>query len=112
MLWRLAMDYCFNGEARAKAILDKAGPFFDGIGATNIGDGYNVADGAQTAGNHNMAFIGPAGAAGMAGWPSLLNGAFTYGVNNTASDTAYFTNTLKVVTMIMMSGNMLDYAHQ
>lgn len=111
MLWRMAMDYCFNGEPRAKALLDKAGPFFNGIGATNVGDGYNVANGSQTAGNHNMAFIGPAGVAGMAGWQSLLDGAFGYGVN-TAGDNAYFTNTLRVVTMLMMSGNLLDYAHQ
>ena len=111
MLWRMTMDYCFNGEPRAKALLDKAGPFFNGIGATNVGDGYNVANGSQTAGNHNMAFIGPAGVAGMAGWQSLLDGAFGYGVN-TAGDNAYFTNTLRVVTMLMMSGNLLDYAHQ
>jgi len=110
-LWRIAMDYCFNGEPRAKAILDKAGPFFNGIGASNIGDGYNVADGSQTSANHNMAFIGPAGIAGMAGWQSLLDGAFMFGANS-AGDNAYFTNSLRVVTMLMMSGNLLDYAHQ
>jgi len=111
MLWRMAMDYCFNGEPRAKAMLDKAGPFFSGIGASNIGDGYNVANGSQTSGNRNMAFIGPAGVAGMAGWQSLLDGAFTFGMGS-AGDSAYFTNTLRVVMMLMMSGNLLDYSHQ
>jgi len=111
MPWRLAMDYCFNGEARAKAILDKMGPFFNNIGASNVGDGYNVATGAQTQGNHNMAFIGPAGVSGMAGWQTLLDGAYTFGTNG-AGDNAYFTNTLRVVTMLMMSGNLLDYSHQ
>jgi len=105
------MDYCFNGEPRAKAMLDKAGPFFSGIGASNIGDGYNVANGSQTSGNRNMAFIGPAGVAGMAGWQSLLDGAFTFGMGS-AGDSAYFTNTLRVVMMLMMSGNLLDYSHQ
>jgi endoglucanase len=111
--WRIAMDYCFNGEARAKAYLDKAGMFFSGIsgGAANIGDGYDVASGNQTSGNHNMAFIGPAGVVGMAGWQSLLDGAFMFGANG-AGDNAYFTNSLRVVSMIMMSGNLLDYAHQ
>jgi hypothetical protein len=47
----------------------------------------------------------------MAGWQSLLDGAFNYGAT-TAGDNAYFTNTLRVVTMLMMSGNLLDYAHQ
>jgi hypothetical protein len=105
------MDYCFNGEARAKTYLDKMGPFFNGIGATNVADGYNVTTGAQTTGNHNMAFIGPAGVVGMAGWQSLLDGAFMYGANG-AGDNAYFTNSLRVVMMLMMSGNLLDYSHQ
>jgi len=109
--WRIAMDYCFNGEPRAKAILDKMGPFFNNIGAANIGDGYNVATGAQTAANHNMAFIGAAGVAGMAGWQTLLDGAYTFGTTS-AGDNAYFTNSLRVVTMLMMSGNLLDYSHQ
>jgi endo-1,4-beta-D-glucanase Y len=110
MPWRIAMDYCFNGEQRALDYLQKVGPFFDGIGASNIGDGYTTS-GSQTQGNHNMAFIGTAGTAGMAGWPNLLNGAFTFGVAG-AGDSAYFTNSLRVVTMLMMSGNLLDYSQR
>jgi endo-1,4-beta-D-glucanase Y len=109
--WRIAMDYCFNGEPRALTYLQLVGPFFDGIGASNIGDGYNTSTGTPTSNNHNMAFIGTAGTAGMAGWPNLLNGAFTFGVNG-AGDNAYFTNSLRVVTMLMMSGNLLDYSQQ
>lgn len=108
--WRIAMDYCFNGEPRALTYLQLVGPFFNGIGASSIGDGYTTS-GTQTSGNHNMAFIGTAGTAGMAGWPNLLNGAFTFGVNG-AGDNAYFTNSLRVVTMLMMSGNLLDYSQQ
>ena len=108
MPWRIAMDWCFNGEPRAKAYLDKAGAFFNGIGAANLGDGY-ANNGTQTSGNHNMAVIGPAGTAGMAGFPTLLDGAFSFGVNG-AGDGAYYTNTLRVVSMLMMSGNLLDYS--
>jgi endo-1,4-beta-D-glucanase Y len=108
MPWRIAMDYCFNGEPRAKAYLDKIGPFFNGMTASNIGDRYNTSGGGPTSSNHNMAFIGTAGVAGMAGWPTLLNGAFTFGVNG-AGDNAYFTHSLRVVTMLMMSGNLIDY---
>ncbi|MGC4088350.1 MAG: glycosyl hydrolase family 8 [Polyangiaceae bacterium] len=85
--WRIAMDYCFNGEPRAKEYLDKIGPFFNNIGATNIVDGYDPASGSPTGGPKNMAFIGPAGVAGMAGWPSLLDGAYNYGVSGGGSDT-------------------------
>jgi endo-1,4-beta-D-glucanase Y len=108
--WRIAMDYCFNGNMMALAYLQKVGPFFNGVGAANIGDGYN-STGTQTSGNHNMAFIGPAGVAGMAGWPSLTDGAFNFGVSNPGNgNDAYFPQSLRVVTMLMMSGNFLDYS--
>ncbi len=112
MPWRIAMDYCFNNEPRALTYLQKVGPFFNGVGAANIGDGYSLT-GQQTSGNHNMAFIGTAGVAGMAGWPSLLDGAFNYGVSNPGNgNDAYFPQSLRVVTMLMMSGNFLDYSKQ
>src|SRR4030095_1816669 len=95
-------------EPRAKAYLDKVGAFFNNIGAANIGDGYNPSSGQQTSGNKNMAFIGPAGVAGMAGWQSLLDGAFSYGATNNGGDGAYFPQSLRVVTMLMMSGNFVD----
>jgi endoglucanase len=111
--WRIAMDYCFNNEPRALTYLQKVGPFFNGIsgGAANIGDGY-MQNGTQTSGNHNSAFIGPAGVAGMAGYPTLLDGAFNFNVSNPSGNNAYFTQSLRVVTMLMMSGSFLDYSQQ
>ena len=106
--WRIAMDYCFNDEPRAKAYLMKIGAFFDGIGAANIGDGYSLT-GMATSPNKNMAFIGPAGVAGMAGWPKLLDGAFMFGAEN-LGDQNYYPQSLRIVTMLMMSGNFLDYS--
>jgi endo-1,4-beta-D-glucanase Y len=109
--WRIAMDYCFNSEPRAKTYLTAIGAYFNGVGAANIGDGYTSPNGPVTSNNHNSAFIGPAGAAGMAGYPTLLNDAFNFGVTppNAASNNSYFAQSLKVVTMLMMSGNFLDY---
>ena len=101
------MDYCFNGEPRALTYLMKVGPFFQGIGAANIGDGYSLT-GMVLSPNKNMAFIGPAGVAGMAGFPMLLNDAFTFGAMN-LGDKQYYPQSLKIVTMLMMSGNFLDY---
>lgn len=109
--WRIAMDYCFNGEPRAQAYLARVGPFFNNIGASNIGDGYSLT-GSQTSGNKNMAFIGPAGVAGMAGYPQLLEGAFMFGATSNGGDGSYYPQSLKVVTMLMMSGNFLDYTQQ
>jgi hypothetical protein len=107
--WRIAMDYCENAEPRAKAYIDLIGAFFNGVGASNIGDGYNTSSGTATSNNHNMAFVGPAGVAGMVGYPTLLDGAFTFGANNTDGDTSYFGQSLRVLTMLMMSGNFVDY---
>ena len=107
--WRITMDYCFNSEARAKTYIDKIAPFFVSQGAvSNIGDGYSLT-GQKTSSFPNMAFIGPAGVSGMAGYPSLLNDAFTYGATGTGGTTPYYQQTLRVITMLMMSGNFLDY---
>lgn len=37
---RMAQDYCWNGDPRAKAYLDKISKFFVNIGAHRISDGY------------------------------------------------------------------------
>ena len=107
--WRIAMDWCFNGEPRAKAYLDKVGAFFNSqLPVTNIGDGYSLT-GQKVMSNPNMAFIGTAGVAGMAGWPQLMNDAFTYGATGTGGTTRYYQQALRLITMLMMSGNFLDY---
>ena len=107
--WRIALDYCFNNEPRALAYLNKIGGFFSALGAGNIGDQYAVT-GAQTMGNKNMAFIGTAGVAGMASYQSLVDGAFMYGATNNGGNTAYFPQSLRVLTMLMMSGNFVDFS--
>ncbi|HWA74940.1 MAG TPA: glycosyl hydrolase family 8 [Polyangiaceae bacterium] len=105
--WRIAMDYCFNGEPRALEYLQKIAPFFDKIGAGNIVDGYRV-DGTAIGNVRNMAFIGPAGVAGMVAHPSLLDGAFNFGTMNGGGDQAYYPQSLRVITLLMMSGNFID----
>lgn len=107
--WRIAMDYCFNGEPRAKAYLDKIGAFFNNIGAANIVDGYNL-NGTPTGNVKNMAFTGPAGVAGMANpsYQKLLDDAFAFGVSG-GNDMSYYPQSLRVLTMQMMSGNFIDF---
>lgn len=109
--WRIGMDYCFNGEPRAKTYLDLVGTFFDGVGVSNIGDGYSLT-GMRTSDFPNMAFIGPAGVAGMAGHQKLLDDAFTFGATGNGGTTGYFQQSLRVITMLMMSGNLVDYSQQ
>jgi endo-1,4-beta-D-glucanase Y len=107
--WRIAMDWCFNGEPRAKAYLDKVGAFFNSqLPVSNIVDGYSLT-GSKTVAYQSMAFIGTAGVAGMAGWPQLMNDAFNFGATGTGGNTQYYQQSLRLITMLMMSGNFLDY---
>jgi len=110
--WRIAMDWCFNKEPRAQAYLMKVGGFFSPMASNigNIGDGYSL-NGSVSSNNHNMAFIGPIGVAGMAGFPALVDAAFSYGVTN-QGDQNYFPSSLRMISMLMMSGNFLDYTKQ
>jgi endo-1,4-beta-D-glucanase Y len=105
--WRIGLDYCLNGEARARTYLMKIGAFFNGITAPNVGDGYALS-GSVKSNNKNMAFIGPAGVSGMVGYPSLVDGAFNYGSSG-QGDQSYFPSSLRVLTMLTMSGNFLDF---
>ena len=107
--WRIAMDYCFNGEPRALEYLQKIAPFFDKIGAPNIVDGYR-ADGTPIGSVRNMAFIGPAGIAGMVAHQKLLDDAFTFGTTNGGGDQSYYPQSLKVISLLMMSGNFIDFS--
>jgi len=108
--WRIGMDYCFNEEPKALAYLTKIGAFFGGKGAANIVDGYAVGSGNPTGNTKNMAFIGPAGIAGMPtslNLQTLLDGAFMFGVSTTSND--YYKDSLRVITMLFMSGNFVDF---
>jgi endo-1,4-beta-D-glucanase Y len=112
MPWRIAMDYCFNNETRAHDYLTKIGGFFNNIGGGpgNICDSYNANGTQGNTCNHNLAFIGPAGVSGMAGFPNLVNNAFNLMVNPPQGNQNYFPQSLRVLSMLMMSGNFLDYS--
>lgn len=107
--WRIGMDYCWNDEPRALAYLMAIGGYFtNNGGVASIGDGYASPDGPAISRNQNSAFIGPAGVAGMAaGFAKLRDDAFNF---NGGGNNSYFAQSLRVLSMLMMSGNMLDYS--
>jgi endo-1,4-beta-D-glucanase Y len=110
MPWRIGMDACWNNEPRAITYLTAIGNYFNSNGGVSgIGDAYTSPNGPKTSSNQNSAFIGPAGIAGMAvGLGTLRDNAFSF--NNTSSNNSYFAQSLRVLSMLMMSGNMLDYS--
>jgi hypothetical protein len=44
----------------------------------------------------------------MAGFPTLLDGAFTYGASG-QGDQSYYPSSLRMISMLMMSGNFVDF---
>jgi endo-1,4-beta-D-glucanase Y len=115
--FRLAQDYCWFGEPRALAYLQKINAFHAGVGAANLVDGYNL-DGTPFAGAnlHLAAFVGGAGVGAMAtpehaklrdeayvaiaGWQSLLGGSL------------YYNESWSMLSLLMMSGHFEDLTAQ
>lgn len=111
--FRLAQDYCWFGEPRALAYLQKINAFYSAIGATNLVDGYNL-DGTAYAGAnlHLAAFVGGAGVgamatpehaqlrddayAALAGWQTLNGGSL------------YYNESWSMLSLLMLSGRFVD----
>jgi endo-1,4-beta-D-glucanase Y len=111
--FRLAQDYCWFGEPRALAYLQKISAFYAGVGASEIVEGYNL-DGTVFPGAslHLAAFVGGAGVGAMAtpenaklrddayvalaGWQSLLGGSL------------YYNESWSMLSLLMMTGKFVD----
>jgi len=120
--FRIALDWCWNGETRAQAYLMKTSSFFSGIGAANIVDGYDLngnkhvqfspANTAPTIAQQSAAFLGPAGVGAMssATYQSFLNDAYTRVATRQALvGGAYYDESWTVMSLLMLTGNFLDY---
>lgn len=121
--FRIALDWCWNGEARAQTYISKTSAFFSRVGAANLVDGYSL-DGtnhpqyaatAATDGGlagQSAAFVGPAavGAMGDAKFRPFMDEA--YGKLSTLGLTiggTYYDDSWTVMSLLMLSGNFLDY---
>jgi hypothetical protein len=113
--FRIALDYCLFGEPRAGAFLRKIGGFFRGIGASSIGDGYDLS-GQVLSQNRSMAFVGPAGAAGLVGGELAGFATDVYaellvlGAKPRTEGYSYYNASWGVLSLLLMSGNFLDYS--
>jgi len=112
--FRIGLDYCQNGEPRAQSYVAKTSQFFAGIGAKQIVDGYNL-DGTprpQYQGGQSAAFVGPAIVGAMS------NASFVHFVQDGYDNVAtlnllvggdYYDESWTVLSLLMLSGNFLDY---
>jgi endo-1,4-beta-D-glucanase Y len=115
--FRIGLDACWAGEQRAIDYVGKTSSFFVPIGAANIVDGYelNGTPKPQFPDSFNglsAAFIGPAGVGAM---HSPANQSFVDDVwgmlkgNNMWCGGQYYDESWTMLSMLMMSGNFLDY---
>lgn len=112
--FRIGLDACFNGEPRALAYVNKTSTFFDSVGASNIADGYEL-DGTprpEHPGEQSAAFVGPAGVGAMGGtsFQGFLDGA--YGLVKSGAllcGGQYYDESWAILSLLMMTGNFLDY---
>jgi hypothetical protein len=116
MPFRIGQDYCWFGEPRAKAYLDKISGFYSGIGAANIVDGYDL-DGTPRPqnsmnGSQAASFVGPAavGAMSDARWKALLDEGYarvaTLQLN---AGTTYYQDSWTVLSLMMLTANFSDF---
>jgi endo-1,4-beta-D-glucanase Y len=109
--WRLATDYVTNGDSRAKTALDKINSWIR-TKTTNdpstIGAGYKLnGDAIPGTDYSSLAFIAPFGVGAMVNSTNQtwLNDTWDYIVGTPLSAEGYYENTLKLLSMIVMSGN-------
>lgn len=109
--WRIATDYLMTGDPRAKAINDRINSW---IRQTTSGNPDNISAGYTLAGNdikgryfEALSFIGPFAVSAMVDKKNQkwLNAVWDYLVNFKLKDYDYYDNSIKLLDMIILSGN-------
>ena len=109
--WRIATDYLLTGDLRAKAINDRINHW---IRETTQNKPDNLSAGYTLEGNdvkhryfEALSFIGPFGVSAMTDKKNQqwLNDVWDYLVNFKLKDYDYYDNSIKLLNMIILSGN-------
>ncbi|MEK4515690.1 glycosyl hydrolase family 8 [Paenibacillus sp. FSL H8-0122] len=109
--WRITTDYLLTGDNRALSQLNQLNTWIKAkTGGTpgNIKDGYKL-DGTTFGSYNSGAFYGPFGVGAMTSSAnqSWLNSLWSHTANSAAED--YYEDSLKLFSMIVMSGNWWAY---
>jgi endo-1,4-beta-D-glucanase Y len=109
--WRLGTDYVVSGDARAKTALTKVNTWIRSAtnnNATKITGGYHL-NGTPLSANldNTMAFVSPFGVSAMidASNRAWIDAIWNVMVARAVDDDDYFGNSIKLLSMIVMSGN-------
>jgi endo-1,4-beta-D-glucanase Y len=117
--FRIGQDYCYTGEPRARAYLEKVSAFFAGIGAANIVDGYAL-DGtpepdpaSEMNGPQSAVFVGSAAVGAMhdAKYQSFIDDAYALvATGELLARSLYYNHSWTTLSLLMLSGNLIEYA--
>ncbi len=116
--FRLAQDFAYHQEPRARAYLAKVSAFFAGIGADQIGDGYALSgepapDPRTRQPNEGSAvFVGCAavGAQHDARHQSFIDAAYArVRTGRLLARSRYYNHCWTVLSLLMLTGNLLEY---
>jgi len=107
--WRLTTDYLLSGEPRALDAVTKINAWIrnkTGNDPQRIYDGYDL-NGNAVSDYNALAFVAPFGVGAMVGAnnQTWLNGIWRLVVNRPIEAEDYYGNTLKLLCLIVMSGN-------
>ena len=121
-LFRMTEDYLWFGTTASQTYAAKTSDFFSGLGAVSIVDGYYLNGTphphlptltvSQNPGTQSAAFVGPAGVGGM------VSHTYQQFLDNDYQDLVgskllvggtYYDESWTVMSLLMMSGNFLDY---
>ena len=108
--WRLAWAYCWYGHQDAKDICTKIASWITtktGGDPEEIFNGYTL-DGTPIVDYNNSTFIGPFGCAGMVDESHQEWVDECYQYLPTIPETVYYQISMKILTMLLLSGNMPD----
>jgi endo-1,4-beta-D-glucanase Y len=123
--FRIAQDYCYYGEPRARAYLEKITSFYAGIGLANLVDGFELNGKPRPEfsvnGTRAAAFVGPAGVGALfdpahsefveGAYSDLITpGALQVGdAAYTNAGSIYYNTSWRVLSLLMLNGALYDY---
>lgn len=116
--FRIAEDFCFANEPRAKTYLAKISSFYAGVGVANITNGYDL-DGTPhpekvfPAGLQAASFVGPAGVGAMhsAQYQTFIDQAYAeLATLKLSAGTIYYQKSWTALSLLMLTGNLSDFS--
>lgn len=123
--FRIGQDWCWHGDPRARAYLQKITSFYEGVGLENIIDGYDL-DGTphpefSVDGSRAAAFVGPAGVGAMhdPSHQAFVDGAYedlytpdrliVGDANHENAGSIYYNTSWRVLSLLMLDGTYRDF---